>query len=239
MRTTTADPATATATSSRSRRARALVAALALVSAAALAACGSSESTYEASGPPAPANPAAFAWVHPAPAPSGWRTQRPALRVTASPRLSPGLAADQDRSRHGDGGPQGRRADRRIPQHHPAGRGRDARQLGELQARPQPRGGRPGRGPDGLSDRLALPRRAGLLRQGRLHDVDPTPATPRSPASSGADGDDRDRRSRPSRRTGTASRPRSSGRSRASTPAPRLGRPQIRRRKMRKSVSDP
>ncbi|HEY6654134.1 MAG TPA: hypothetical protein VI028_08410 [Solirubrobacterales bacterium] len=40
------------------------------MSAAALAACGSSES----SGPSAPADPAAFAWVHPAPAPSGWRT---------------------------------------------------------------------------------------------------------------------------------------------------------------------
>jgi hypothetical protein len=50
---------------------RALVAALALTGAAALAACGSSES----SGPSAPANPAAFAWVHPAPVPSGWRTR--------------------------------------------------------------------------------------------------------------------------------------------------------------------
>lgn len=42
-----------------------------MVGAATLAACGSSDS----SGPPAPANPAAFAWVHPAPAPSGWRTR--------------------------------------------------------------------------------------------------------------------------------------------------------------------
>ena len=37
-----------------------------------MAACGSSSET---SGPPAPANPAAFAWVHPAPVPSGWLTK--------------------------------------------------------------------------------------------------------------------------------------------------------------------
>lgn len=45
------------------------------MSAAALAACGSSGADDEASGPPAPANPAAFAWVHSAPVPSGWRTR--------------------------------------------------------------------------------------------------------------------------------------------------------------------
>ncbi len=50
------------------------------MSAAALAACGSSGSSEtsesaETSGQPAPANPAAFAWVHSAPAPSGWRTK--------------------------------------------------------------------------------------------------------------------------------------------------------------------
>jgi hypothetical protein len=75
IRTTTVARATATAASSRSRRLQALVAALALLSAAALAACGSSAGDEETSGPPAPANPAAFAWVHPAPAPSRWRTQ--------------------------------------------------------------------------------------------------------------------------------------------------------------------
>lgn len=68
---TTAGPATATAGFRPSHPGRVLVAALTLASAAALAACGSSE----LSGPPAPANPAAFAWVHPAPAPSGWRTR--------------------------------------------------------------------------------------------------------------------------------------------------------------------
>ena len=71
MPTTTAGRATATATSSPRNRIRTAVAALAVTSAAALAACGSSDP----SGPPAPANPAAFAWVHPAPVPSGWRTR--------------------------------------------------------------------------------------------------------------------------------------------------------------------
>jgi hypothetical protein len=52
----------------------ALVAALSL-SAATLAACGSSSGDDDPSGPPARANPAAFAWVHPAPAPSGWKTR--------------------------------------------------------------------------------------------------------------------------------------------------------------------
>ena len=63
----------ATATSSRPFRRWILLAALALVSAAAVAACGSSESS-EISGAPAAANPAAFTWVHPGPAPSVWRT---------------------------------------------------------------------------------------------------------------------------------------------------------------------
>jgi hypothetical protein len=76
MRTTTAGPATATATSSPIRRHRALVAALAVAGAAALAACGGSGSEDEATGPPAPANPAAFAWLHPGPTPSGWRTRQ-------------------------------------------------------------------------------------------------------------------------------------------------------------------
>jgi hypothetical protein len=67
-----ADRATATATCSRFGRVKVVVAALAIVSAAALSACGSSKT----SGQPAPANPAAFAWVHPAPAPSGWRMRR-------------------------------------------------------------------------------------------------------------------------------------------------------------------
>ena len=43
--------------------------------AATLAACGSSSCKEEASGPPAPANPAAFAWVHPSASPSGWGTK--------------------------------------------------------------------------------------------------------------------------------------------------------------------
>jgi hypothetical protein len=46
-----------------------------LVSAATLAACGSSGGDEETSGPAAPANPAAFAWLHPSPSPSGWRTR--------------------------------------------------------------------------------------------------------------------------------------------------------------------
>ena len=51
---------------------RLLAAALALTSAAALAACGSSE----ISGLAAPADPAAFAWLHPQPVPAGWSTRR-------------------------------------------------------------------------------------------------------------------------------------------------------------------
>jgi hypothetical protein len=74
MRTTTAGPATATATSRPIRRHRALVAALALASAAALAACAGSGRDEDLTGPPAPTDPAAFAWLHPARAPSGWRT---------------------------------------------------------------------------------------------------------------------------------------------------------------------
>jgi hypothetical protein len=76
MRTTTAGPATATATSRSIRRHAVFVAALALVSAAALAACGGSSGSGEAeTGPPAPARPAAFAWLDPAPPPVGWRTK--------------------------------------------------------------------------------------------------------------------------------------------------------------------
>jgi hypothetical protein len=67
-------PATATATSRRSGGFRAAVAALALVGAATLAACGSSMD--EASGPPPPRDPAAFAWLHPAPPPASWRSRR-------------------------------------------------------------------------------------------------------------------------------------------------------------------
>ncbi len=67
--------ARATATAISSRRLQAPFAALAFLSAATLAACGSSGGDEKTSGPPAPANPAAFAWVHPAPAPSRWRTQ--------------------------------------------------------------------------------------------------------------------------------------------------------------------
>jgi hypothetical protein len=50
----------------------ALVAALALISAAAVAACGSSKTTDRA----APADPAAFAWLHPAAPPAGWTVTR-------------------------------------------------------------------------------------------------------------------------------------------------------------------
>jgi hypothetical protein len=50
----------------------ALVAALAVAGAATFAACGSSSGDEHLSGAPAPANPAAFSWVHPAPVPSGW-----------------------------------------------------------------------------------------------------------------------------------------------------------------------
>jgi hypothetical protein len=78
----------ATATSSRPFRSWILVAALALVSAATVAACGSSEPS-ETSGPPALANPAAFAWVHPMPTPSAWRT-RPLPSGDASLSYPPG-----------------------------------------------------------------------------------------------------------------------------------------------------
>ena len=46
-----------------------------MAGAATLAACGSSGSKEEATTPPAPANPAAFAWVHPAASPSDWETK--------------------------------------------------------------------------------------------------------------------------------------------------------------------
>jgi hypothetical protein len=75
MRTTTAGPATATATSSPIRRHRALVAALAVAGAATFAACGSSGNDEEVSGPPAPANPAAFAWLHPGQPPEDWQAK--------------------------------------------------------------------------------------------------------------------------------------------------------------------
>jgi hypothetical protein len=75
MPTTTAGPATATAISRPIRRHRALVAALALTSAAAFAACGSSGGDEETSGPAAPANPAAFTWLHPQAPPRGWKVQ--------------------------------------------------------------------------------------------------------------------------------------------------------------------
>jgi hypothetical protein len=73
--TTTAGPATATAISRPIRRYRALVAALALTSAAAIAACGSSGGDEETPGPAAPANPAAFAWLHPEQPRRGWKAQ--------------------------------------------------------------------------------------------------------------------------------------------------------------------
>lgn len=63
------------ATSSRSRIAAAIVAVLAVASAAALAACGSTTSAEVSSssaGAPAQTRPQAFAWLHPAPAPSSW-----------------------------------------------------------------------------------------------------------------------------------------------------------------------
>lgn len=75
MPTTTAGPATATAISRPIRWHRALVAALALTGAAALAACGSSGGDEETSGPAAPANPAAFAWLHPEAPPHGWKVK--------------------------------------------------------------------------------------------------------------------------------------------------------------------
>jgi hypothetical protein len=66
----------ATATSRPIRRHRALVAALAFVSAATLAACGGSSTSDEAdTGPPAPPNPAAFAWLDPASPPADWQTK--------------------------------------------------------------------------------------------------------------------------------------------------------------------
>src|SRR5690242_14960757 len=73
MPTTTAGPATATVSSRPIRRHRAVVAALALAGAAALAACGGSSGEKEPSGPSAPSSPAAFAWLHPQPAPAAWR----------------------------------------------------------------------------------------------------------------------------------------------------------------------
>jgi hypothetical protein len=54
---------------------RALVAALALAGAAALAACGSSGDDEELSGPAAPTNQAAFAWLHPEAPPAGWKAK--------------------------------------------------------------------------------------------------------------------------------------------------------------------
>ncbi len=45
------------------------------MSAAAIAACGSSAGRHEASGPAAPAKPAAFAWLDPGAVPGGWRTR--------------------------------------------------------------------------------------------------------------------------------------------------------------------
>ena len=73
--TTTAGPATATATSRPIRRHRALVAALALAGAATLAACGGSGGKDELTGPAAPANASAFAWVHPDRPGAGWSTK--------------------------------------------------------------------------------------------------------------------------------------------------------------------
>jgi hypothetical protein len=75
MRTTTAGPATATASSRPIRRHRALVAVFALAGAATLAACGSSSSDEELAGPPAPANPAAFTWLHPTTPSAGWKVK--------------------------------------------------------------------------------------------------------------------------------------------------------------------
>lgn len=83
MPTTTAAPATATGTSRPTRRHGGFVAAIALAVAATLAACGSSSSDHDPSGPPAPPNQAAFAWVHPAPVPPGWLTKHlPSGRAT-------------------------------------------------------------------------------------------------------------------------------------------------------------
>ena len=90
MPTTTADPATATATSRPIAGIRALVAALALAGAATLAACGASGGDERAAGPPAPANPAAFAWVHPVARRPGWSTRRPALRGRQPSPTRPG-----------------------------------------------------------------------------------------------------------------------------------------------------
>lgn len=75
--TTTAGPATATATSRPIRRHRAFVAALALAlaGAATLAACGGSGGEREPTGPAAPANAGAFAWIHPDRPRPGWSTR--------------------------------------------------------------------------------------------------------------------------------------------------------------------
>src|ERR1700754_3425550 len=89
--------------------------------------------------------------------------------------LPAGLATDQDGSRHGDGGPQGGRADRRLPQHHPAVRRRDADQLGELPAGAQPRGRRPQRRRGEFSIRSALSRRTRIVRERQLLDLDQRP----------------------------------------------------------------
>ena len=83
----------ATATSRPTRWHRALVAALALAGAATFAACGGSGGEREPTGSAAPANAAAFAWVHPGPPGSGWRTRDlpsgdAALSYPASWRLS-------------------------------------------------------------------------------------------------------------------------------------------------------
>jgi len=53
-----------------------LAAALALAGAAALAACGGHPGEDEGSGPAAPTNAAAFAWVQPERVPAGWHTRR-------------------------------------------------------------------------------------------------------------------------------------------------------------------
>ncbi len=54
-----------------------------MTSAAALAACGSSGGGEEVTGPSAPTEPGAFAWLHPEAPPSGWRTEAlPSGRAT-------------------------------------------------------------------------------------------------------------------------------------------------------------
>ncbi len=79
----------ATATSRPTRWHRALVAALALAGAATLAACGASGGEREGSGPAAPANQVAFAWVHPDRPGPGWST-RPLPSGDASLSYPPG-----------------------------------------------------------------------------------------------------------------------------------------------------